>query len=81
MSVRPLAGVKWDDRARGKHDGDLLDEAGVRVRYFACAQGCGSLVLPESLRAAPAEGPRKEFTAEESARVTPVCGSSACRDK
>lgn len=69
----PRAGVEWDDPARGKNDGSLVDETGVRVRYFTCAPGRGSLVRPECLRAAPEAGPRDEVAGEASARVTPVC--------
>ncbi|KAJ8598489.1 hypothetical protein CTAYLR_001349 [Chrysophaeum taylorii] len=41
-------GVVWDDPARGKHDGAVVREDGVEVRYFHC-RGGASFVRPSKL--------------------------------
>lgn len=43
------AGVEWDDKTRGKHDGSCVDDQGTVHRYFKCDFGAGSFIKPSKI--------------------------------
>ena len=47
----PPPGIEWDDPARGRNDGSLVDAEGAPTRYFTCASPTGgSFVKAELVR-------------------------------